>query len=546
MTKEFDFIVVGSGAGGMTAALRAKYQGMSVVVVEKASKYGGSTAMSGGGIWLPGNRVLRAAGVQDNVDEVSEYLRLVTQDEVDTKKLQHYAKYGAETIDFLMDLNEHLQFSYCPGYSDYHPELPFGHPNGRSIEPVPFDLKILKGTEKKLLKSAIIPPMGMWISSADYRYFTMMLRTKKGFQRLWNILVRAVKAKFTGKRVVALGMALVARLRKAMLDEQIPLYLDTAMTGLIRKDNRIVGISVSKHGETMEMYARKAVLLACGGFEHNSDFRKRYLPELATDNYSSGSTYNTGDGIQAAQDHGVDTEFMNEAWWMPSIELPDMVFTLVSERAIPNSIIVGPDGKRFTNEASPYVNFVHDQIEAGFKTVWQIMDARFLFRYVYAGKAPGLPIPKSWFRSGVAFKARSIDKLAKKINLDASTLQQSIDRFNQFVDKGEDLDFGRGKSAYDRYYGDPSLDNPVLDHINKGPFYAFKLVMGDIGTKGGIRTDEFGRAICTDGSVLEGLYATGNTSGSVMGRDYAGAGATIGASMTYGFIAANHAVTIKT
>jgi 3-oxosteroid 1-dehydrogenase len=238
---------------------------------------------------------------------------------------------------------------------------------------------------------------------------------------------------------------------------------------------------------------------------------------------------------------------MDDAWWMPAVEMPKgRLFPLVSERSMPGSVIVNQAGARFTNESAPYVNFVHDQLElersqGGHVPAWFIMDQRARQRYTFAAVAPYQPLPKSWFSIGTMFVSQTIEGLAAKIGVEPAALASTIERFNEAARSGRDEEFKRGDSAYDRYYGDPTLPNPCLNELVKPPFYAARLVPGDLGTKGGLLTDEQSRVIREDGSIIEGLYAVGNTSASVMGNEYAGAGATIGPSITFGWVAARHA-----
>lgn len=539
--KDLDLLIVGSGAGAMTAALFAKANKLNVLVIEKSKYYGGSTAMSGGGIWVPNNPTLKRAGVKDSSQQIVAYMKEVTQGTVPEEKLKAYAEEGPEMLEFLEKFSSHLTFFWSKGYSDYHPEYIHGHSEGRSIEATPFDLRKLGDDAKYIKPTPIEFPGGLYMTASEFKEMTMVMRTWEGKKTAAKVGFRTFYNRITGKQMVALGQSLIGRLRLVMKEHNIPLWLNTSFQDLIIEDNKVIGATVLQEGKTLEIKSKYGVLLACGGFDHNASMRKEYLPELASGNYSAGSKDNVGEGIEAALKLEVDTEYMDDAWWMPSFTLPNGVnFTLVSERAIPRSIIVGENGKRFTNESAPYVNFVHDQIEAKQKSAWQIIDSVALKRYMYAGKAPGAKIPKEWFESGTAVQAETIKELSEKIKVPYDSLNKELEAFNEMVKNGKDTLFNRGESAYDKYYGDPTLPNPVMDYLNKPPYYAFKLEMGDIGTKGGIKTDEWGRAVRKDHTAIEGLYATGNVSGSVMGRDYAGAGATIGPSMVFGYTAVKY------
>jgi 3-oxosteroid 1-dehydrogenase len=255
-----------------------------------------------------------------------------------------------------------------------------------------------------------------------------------------------------------------------------------------------------------------------------------------------GARENTGDGIRAGEALGAGLDFMDDAWWMPAVRHPaGATIPLVSERAIPRQVIVSQEGKRFTNEAAPYVNFVHDQLEGGHVPAWFVMDAKSRARYPFAQILPGAPIPKAFYDQGIVFKADSLAELAGKIGVPADALAETVETFNGYARAGKDPEFGRGDSAYDRYYGDPNLKNPNLDPLETAPYYAFRLEVGDLGTKGGLVADEHARVLREDGTAIDGLYVTGNSSSSVMGNEYAGPGATIGPSIVFGYIAARHA-----
>jgi 3-oxosteroid 1-dehydrogenase len=299
---------------------------------------------------------------------------------------------------------------------------------------------------------------------------------------------------------------------------------------------------VQRAGSVIRIRARKGVLLAAGGFEHNNEMRKHFLRDGGKDNYSAGSPDNTGDGITAGQAVGGAVDLMDDAWWMPAFKRPDGVMSvLVSERSIPRSIIVDQTGRRFVNEAAPYVTFVHQQLAGGHDPIWFVFDRKAKNRYQFGGMMPGQTFPADWFTSGLMHRADTLDALAAAIGVPASALRETVDGFNRFARDGKDADFGRGDSAYDNYYGDPTLPHPTMDVIDSAPYYAARIQAGDLGTKGGLMYNANGQVLRADGTVIAGLYATGNTSASVMGNDYAGAGATIGPAMVFGFIGARHA-----
>jgi 3-oxosteroid 1-dehydrogenase len=385
-------------------------------------------------------------------------------------------------------------------------------------------------------------PLGLWVTGKDYHDLAMVKRTWRG---RWASVIAAWRVTsnvFLRRHMATGGRALVARLRMMLKEAGIPLWLRAPMTELIVVEGRVVGAVVERDGQPVRIGARHGVLLAAGGFEHSAAMREEYLPEGGRANHSLGARENTGDGIRVGQQLGAAVDFMDDAWWMPSVEHPaGATIPLVSERAIPGHVIVAADGSRFTNEASPYVNFVHDQLAGKHEPAWFVMDARARSRYPFAQILPGAAFPQEFYDAGIVHRARTLVELAASIGVPPDALGATIERFNGFVRTGVDADFGRGESAYDRYYGDPTLRNPNLDRIDKAPFYAVRIRIGDLGTKGGLVCDEHSRVLRSDGSAIAGLYATGNTSASVMANEYAGPGATIGPSMVFGYIAANDA-----
>lgn len=538
---EVDFLVVGSGGGGMTAALAAHDAGLSTLVVEKATMYGGSTGISGGGIWIPNNPTLRAAGHDDSRESIRRYLDQLTQGKVPAERLDAYVDHGPAAME-LLARSKWWKCAWTKGYADYHPEYDGGRPLGRSVEPKPFDTRKLGEDERFQRPNSMKGPLGLWITAADYRDLAMVKRTWRG---RWKSVVAAwrVSSNVVRRRHMATGgRALVARLRMALKDVGIPLWLRTPMTALVVEDGRVVGIEVERDGATQRIRGRRGVLLACGGFDHDPEMRQAYLPEGGRADHSLGARENTGDGILEGMRLGAAVDFMDDAWWMPSVEHPSgATIPLVSERAIPGQVIVSTDGRRFTNEASPYVNYVHDQLEGKHLETWCVMDSRARSRYPFAQILPGAPFPTSFYDAGLVHRAGDLRELARAIGVHEDNLVATVERFNSFARTGVDEDFGRGGSAYDHYYGDPNLKNPNLDVIDKAPFYAIRIEIGDLGTKGGLVCDEHGRVLREDGSVIEGLYATGNASASVMANEYAGPGATIGPSIVFGYLAARHA-----
>jgi 3-oxosteroid 1-dehydrogenase len=464
-------------------------------------------------------------------------------DRVPGANIDAFIDNGPPSMEFLERVSPHLRFQWCTDYSDYHPEAPGGRARGRTIEPLPFDLKKLGDDEKQLRPAALATPGGLFVTSKEFARLNMVMRTWSGRRAAMQTVGRAVKGVLLRRHMDTLGRALIGRLRLAVKDAGIPLWLSSPLQSLVTDDSgTVVGVRARRDGAIIRIRARAGVLLATGGFEHNNEMRKRFLRDGGKDNYSAGSPDNTGDGIVAGQSIGGAVDLMDDAWWMPAFKRPDGVMSvLVSERSIPRSIIVDQTGRRFVNEAAPYVTFVHRQLAGRHDPIWFVFDRKAKNRYQFGGVMPGQSFPKDWFGSGLMHRADTLDALAAAIGVPASSLRETVNSFNGFARDGKDRDFGRGESAYDNYYGDPTLPQPTMDVIDSAPFYAARIQAGDLGTKGGLTYNANGQVLRADGTVVDGLYATGNTSAAVMGNDYAGAGATIGPSIVFGFISARHA-----
>jgi 3-oxosteroid 1-dehydrogenase len=546
---EYDVVVVGSGAAGMTAALTAAKQGLRAVVVEKAAKYGGSTARSGGGVWIPNNEALQRAGVKDTPEAARKYLHAIVGDVVPSDKIDTYLDRGPEALSFLM-ANSPLRMQWVPYYSDYYPEEPGGRVGGRSVEPSPFNAKKLGADYADIEPEYGHSPLNIAVTQADFRWATMMMRHPRGVWRVLRIGFRWVWAMLTRKQLLVRGQALTAMLRIGLRDAGVPILLDTALEDIYLEDDVVRGVIVTHDGHQRTIRARHGVVLASGGFEHNAAMRQQYQRAPIGSDWTVGAEANTGDGILAGERLGAALELMDDAWWGPSIPLTGGPWFCLAERTLPGGIMVNERGQRFVNEAAPYVEAVHamygglyGQGDGPGENVpaWMIIDQRYRNRYVFAGTPPRSKFPGRWMKAGVIQYASTIEELAAKIDLDPAALATTVERFNGFARAGRDEDFARGESGYDKYYGDPTnKPNPSLGVIDKPPFYAVKIVPGDLGTKGGLRTDVDARVLRTDGSVIDGLYAAGNCSSPVMGHTYAGPGATIGPAMTFGYLAAQH------
>ncbi|MCA1982113.1 3-oxosteroid 1-dehydrogenase [Nocardioides sp. R-N-C8] len=544
---EYDVVVVGAGGAGMTAALAAaRRHGLSTVVVEKTAWFGGSTSRSGGGVWVPGNYALRAAGQVDPDDNAraKEYLQAIVGDVVPRVSRDTYIDRGPEVLDFVRDQTP-VRLKWVPDYADYQPEQPGGRVAGRSCEPVPMDARFLGEELERLHPPYTKAPANLIVTQADFRRISLGMRTVRGPLTMLKVALARFIAGIRGRRMYAMGAALAIGLRQGLIEAGVPVRYESELVDLLVDGGRVVGIIVvGPDGVREEIRARRGVILGSGGFERNLEMRAKHQPAPQDSDWTTGALGNTGGGILAGIAAGAETALMDEAWWGPTIPLPGRPWFCLAERNLPGSFIVNSAGERFMNEALPYVEAVHE-IQKGEATgvshvpAWLVFDQRYRNRYLFAGLGPRQPFPGTWLKEGVVVKASTLAGLAERIGAPVASLEATVERFNGFAATGVDEDFHRGESAYDKYYSDPTVrPNCSLHAVDQAPFYAVKLVPGDLGTKGGLVTDEHARVLRPDGSPIAGLYAAGNASAAVMGRTYAGPGATIGPAMVFGYLAA--------
>lgn len=516
----------------MTAALTAAKRGLRTVVIEKAPTYGGSAARSGAGIWIPNNSVIRAAGVPDTPEKAAAYMSAVVGATVPLARQQAFLKHGPAMLDFVM-AHSPLRFRWMEGYSDYYPELPGGMPNGRSIEPDMLDGNLLGAELARLNPSYLPTPPGLVVFSADYKWLNLAAVNAKGFAVAAECVARGTAAALAGKKPLTMGQALAGGLRAGLLQAGVPVLLNTPLLDLHVENGVVKGV-LTPQGL---LRAARGVIVGSGGFEHNAPMRVQYQRQPT--GWSVGAKENTGDGILAGQRLGAALDLMDDAWWGPAIPLPDQPYFCLAERTLPGGLMINQTGQRFVNEAAPYGDVVHVMYDKAMVPAWLIVDQNYRNRYLFKDVAPLLPFPQSWYDSGAVVKAPTIDALAAAIGVPPATLRATITRFSGFALTGRDRDFRRGDSVYDHYYTDPAvLPSSSLASLWLPPYYAFKIVPGDLGTKGGMRTDASARVLRADGSVIDGLFAAGNASAAVMGTSYTGAGATIGPAMTFGYVAA--------
>jgi 3-oxosteroid 1-dehydrogenase len=539
---EADVVVVGSGSAGLTAAWAAARNGLDVVILEKTEVYGGNSALSGGGAWMPNAPELVRNGQASNPAEDLAYLRRLAPD-VDEVRQRRFLEEAPKLCAALESLPYFRGGYYWGrGYSDYHPAKG-GKASGRGIWPNPMDIRALGEDAATLRESNLMrgAPKGVWVTSKDFndlirlRWGGSLRRYKIMFRMAW----RKMHAHVTGAAIITSGRSLVARLRQAVRDEDVPLWLNTPMTGLIAENGAVRGVEAVREGKPVRIRARRGVVIAAGGFEFSETMRREFQPALGGIGHSHGSPGNTGDGIRAGEAIGAATDLMDDAWWMPAVDAPGMARPTVSERQAPGQFIVNMEGQRFVNESGPYTDFGQAQIRGNHLKTYMIMDHESWTHNMVAGHMPGLPMPKAWLDHGTATVADTLEELAAKIGVPPANLVATAERFNGFAREGRDLDFQRGESAYDNFYGDHRYKNPNLGEVKQGPFYAFRMVLGDLGTKGGLLTDANAQVLDKRGHPIPGLFAAGNSSASVMGHSYAGPGATIGPAMTFGWIAAH-------
>jgi len=552
----FDVVVVGSGNGGLTAALCSYEMGSKdVLVIEKSDLYGGTSSISGGGVWIPGNRYAKAAGAEDSAAKAKTYLRqLITEEEVPEYQLDAYLENGPKMVDFLHERTQ-VRYVTLEHYPDYYTNLEGAMEGHRSMEPETINADELGEEWKRLRRTHPMMHLAGVIGFTQVEA-AILIGQQPGW---WKIAVKLLadyvldipwRLKDRFHRRLATGCAGVARLRASMLDRDIPLWQNTAMTSVVEKNGKVVGLEVMRNGKPLRIQARKAVIMAAGGFEHNQEMREQYLPKPTDHRWSAGTRDNTGDAIREGIRLGAKMHRLDEAWWCNTISVPGEPIPRLSimEKSYPGSIMVNPAGERFSNESQNYMAFQLETFEKHSEQTpcnpsWQIFDANFRATYfvgpLYNSKfMPDWALPKRYEEEGFFAKADTIAELARKIDVDAAGLEETVRKMNEYARNGEDPDCHRGESAYDRYYGDPRVTpNPCLGPIDKPPYYAMKVDPGDFGTQGGMVINANAQVLHEDGSVIKGLYATGNCAAPTL-PCYPGPGSTLGPAMTFAYQAA--------
>jgi Succinate dehydrogenase/fumarate reductase, flavoprotein subunit len=553
---ECDVLVAGSGAGGLATAVTARKAGLDVLVVEKADVFGGTTAFSGGVLWIPGNAHCAAAK-----NDTREAARLYLQQEIG-------ADFDPATADAFLDnapkmaewFERETSVKFVPTlYPDYHPSVPGGVDIGRSVLAKPFDIRQLGDDMKRLrppLKTITFIGMMFNSSNADLKHFFNATKSLASFLYVGKRLATHLKelALYRRGTHVTSGNALAARLAKSALEAGIPIWTSSPLKRLIVEHDVVRGAVIEREGQDVQVYARHGVVLACGGFPHDVERLRKAYPHLVRggEHHSPTPTDNTGDGIRIAESAGAQFEirFASTSAWMPVSRVPYGkgkfgLFPHLLDRYKPGIIGVTRKGVRFCNESDSYHDVGAAMIQAcvgeSETVMWLVCDQKALSRYGLGYVKPS-PIPTgSFLRNGYLVKGNTVAELARNCGIDPPALERTVAQYNEGAVHGEDRQFGRGTSAFNRYLADPeNKPNPCVAPIHKPPFYAVKLYMGDLGTFDGLRTTPEGQVLSTRGTIIQGLYAVGNDRASMMGGTYPGAGITLGPNMTFGWLTGRH------
>jgi 3-oxosteroid 1-dehydrogenase len=552
LEQQFDVIVVGSGAGALLAALRAADAGLKPLVIEKTGLVGGTSAISGGGIWIPCNDDMPKAGLSDSIESAYRYVKACAKGLASDDRVLAYVETAPQMVRYLKEMG--VPYRCMPHYSDYYPGMDGALPGGRTMDPVDFDAAKL-GVEALDQVRPTNPGQlifgRMHINAFEAR--VMLAREPKAKWMLLRIMARYFidypwRRKTRRDRRLTGGQALIGGLYAALLKRQVPVWLNCPLQSLLMEDGHVGGVQVRREGQDHRIIARRAVVLGAGGFERNQAMREQYLPQPTSISWTATPPRaNTGDAILAGAAVGGQLHLMGHSWGVPTLEVPkeEKFRPLFVERSLPGCMVVNAGGHRFLNESGPYPEFQqamfanHAQT-GGAVPAWIVFDADFRAKHPMGPLMPAAAVPdtklrKSWLGT-VYWKGQTLAELAGQIGVDAAGLEASARRMGEFARTGKDLEFDRGGNVFDRYYSDAQCrPNPNLAPIAKRPFYAMKLFPGDIGTKGGLLTDRDARVLDGSGQPIPGLYCVGNNSASVMGPAYPGAGSTLGPAMTFAY-----------
>jgi 3-oxosteroid 1-dehydrogenase len=556
--REVDVLVVGTGNGGLTAAVCNWEMGTKdVLIIEKQDKVGGTSATSGGGIWIPNSHYAKEVGAEDSPEAAKAYLmNTLFGEDVPEEMIDIYLEKAPEMLKYLHDRTD-VRYESLAEYPDYYTNMEGAREGHRSLEPAPIMASELGANWKNMTWTHFMMRMFNRIHFTQVEAHLLMVQLpgwKKLLARLMWDYIRDIpwRLKTPISRRLACGSAGVARLYLSVLKRDIPLEFNTQMVELIADGDTVLGAVIECNGQRQNVRAAKGVILASGGFEKNQALREQYLPAPTNTTWSAGNPGNEGDALLAGLKLGAKTRLMNDAWWTTTLCVPDEPAPrlAIMEKSFPGSCVVNRDGKRFANESQNYMAFQKDLFKTHTEEhpnapAWHVFDATFRENFMVGplmtkAMKPDSQIPKKWFDEGFVAKADTIRELADMLGIDAEGLEETIGKMNHYAETGKDEDFGRGDSAYDRYYADPAIKpNPCLAPIAKAPFYAMRIEAGDFGTLGGLDTDTSARVKKADGGVFGGLFAVGNCSAAIL-PTYPGPGATLGPAMTMAYQAACH------
>jgi 3-oxosteroid 1-dehydrogenase len=551
---EADVLVIGSGAAALTAAVVAAAHGAKTLVVEKSELFGGTSATSGGVIWIAASEQALAQGHADSPEEAFQYIRALSDANVPDARIWAFVRRGREMVAWLAAHTD-VKVRAHP-YADYHPELAGGKAGWRSHEALPLHASELGANFEQLRPPH---PAVQFLARVNWTLEETgaLLFRSPGWWRTAGVLFGNYLLDFPQRlhsrrdRRLTLGNALLGRLKLSLDKAGGALWLNTKLTELICEQGRVTGAWVEREGRRLRIAARRAVVLAAGGFERDATLRALHLPLSPHPRWSGSQVNNTGDALNAAVRIGAATLNLDSAWWGTSLSLPgeERARLLAIERALPGSIIVNQAGQRYMNEAASYHIAGQEMLRchsAESPTIpsWFLFDGTWRRTYPLGPLIPGVPDALQQANmKAVLIRAASWEELAHKTRLPPLTLKATLERFNELARQGVDRDFHRGESVYDRYYGDPRVKpNPTLRALDTPPYYAVEIVPGDIGTNGGLATNESAQVLDEQGAAIPGLYACGNIAATVMGHSYPAAGATLGPGMTFGYLAARHAL----
>ncbi|AYD03901.1 FAD-dependent oxidoreductase [Neorhizobium sp. NCHU2750] len=549
----YDVIVIGSGAAGLSAAVVAACEGQRVLVVEKTDRVGGTTAISGGMVWVPANSKMAAAGRSDSLDQARTYLDATVPKGLDPALREAFLKRGNEAIDYLESHSE-VKLQPVVTYPDYYPDQPGAVLGARVLESVPFDAGAL-GPWFSRLRSPLPDFMllgGMMVSRADIPHWRRFAKSPRSAMKVIRLVAQYLwqRTRHSRGTTLYLGNALVGRLLLSAIKAGVVIETETEVLSLLQDGAAVIGIRAKQDGTVVEIGARKGVILATGGFSHDPELRRKYLPQaLGEGTATIGSNSGTGGLRLGLAAGGTIAPSQGGGFWVPASPYTDADGNkryfphTVTDRGKPGLIAVNRHGVRFTNEARSYHEFVKAQIEEGADAcpAWLVCDAAFLWKYGLGRVKPFSLNPSRYVREGYLFKAASLDELAQQIGLPTGSLSRTVAAFNKDAKNGVDPEFGRGGDAYQRHLGDADVKpNPCIAPILKAPFFAVPVYPADLGTAAGLTTSKDGEVLGEDGKPIAGLYACGNDMASIMNGAYPGPGITIGPAVVFGYIVGRH------